>query len=67
MAQPPEPRDDAINLDALSQDELGRVPACDADSVVLPPVAARELEEGIGHGRCDTSQRELLRNAFPAE
>lgn len=56
--------EEAVNLDADSQEELGLEPMCDADSADVP-----EKEEcdhlPDGRRRPGTGQREILRNPFP--
>ena len=64
--QQPKDSDGAIDLTRTSLDELGRVPDCRSDSVDLESETAPPVEPHTS--RCGgTEERELHRNAFPAE
>lgn len=60
--------DEPLNLDSLSFEELGRIPDCRRIERELP--AAELNADLIGphyNRRCETSERELLRNSFPTD
>ena len=63
----PQPVDESIDLEVASQQELGRIPACNSDSQMIDLTHAEELRGPHSTHRCGNAERELLKNCFPTE
>ncbi len=59
--------DDSLNLDSLSFEELGRVPACGNRPEETAEDSALPVQPPCRSRRGDSRGRELLGNHFPAE
>ena len=59
----PEQNEEVLNLEAQSFDELDRVPETGSDVVEPTP----NLKEPHISRRCESSQREILKNRFAVE